>query len=267
MGIFKLMFRDAVAWFILIAALISWNAFSWLAGTVGCVPIRWGGWPTNRCSARIQRGTVFLGIPFIHAGASIGGSRLLLNLGKAYYVTKEESIVCRGITPSTSLQWQTPQTHELRIMTGTLRSYPTTSTTAFVGATRNRRKTPYSSPQTTSKRSSFPFSTHTEASTPLSPAWTPRQLASTAPAIPRDDKDNALQIDLGFGHGAGFGLPDGAETTHYSYAGVWVDHPRDLWVDSNPRGWRNDRPVQAEDWPLRSRSRSKSRQRRDPPPN
>lgn len=34
MGIFKLMFRDAIAWFFFIAALIGWNAFSWLGGVV-----------------------------------------------------------------------------------------------------------------------------------------------------------------------------------------------------------------------------------------
>lgn len=33
-GIFKLMFRDAVAWFIFIGALIGWNAFSWFGGSV-----------------------------------------------------------------------------------------------------------------------------------------------------------------------------------------------------------------------------------------
>ncbi|KAG8993354.1 hypothetical protein FRB94_010838 [Tulasnella sp. JGI-2019a] len=64
MGIFKLMFRDAIAWFFFITALIGWNAFSWIGGVTGYV---------------------FLGLPFLHAGACIGGSRLLLNLSKACY--------------------------------------------------------------------------------------------------------------------------------------------------------------------------------------
>ena len=33
-GIFRLMLRDAVIWFVFIAALIGWNAFSWFGGSV-----------------------------------------------------------------------------------------------------------------------------------------------------------------------------------------------------------------------------------------
>lgn len=34
MGLFKVMFRDAVVWFVFIGVLIGWNAFSWLCSSV-----------------------------------------------------------------------------------------------------------------------------------------------------------------------------------------------------------------------------------------
>ncbi|KAG8901061.1 hypothetical protein FRB99_005583 [Tulasnella sp. 403] len=208
-GIFKLMFRDAVAWFVFIAGLICWNAFSWFGGS---------------------RGNVFLGLPFLHAGAAIGGSRLLLNIGKAYYFVKDESIVCMGVSGS-MINSRSRQAHELQTMGGTsLRTYPSNSSAALASSSRRM-----SHPPRVMNCKAF--------SSRHPPGW--NRLSSTSnlthqkqKSLPTAEDNNALQIDLG-----DCAEEDNSEawqhTTnrppatsyYYSYSEAWVEQntSADLW--------------------------------------
>lgn len=85
----------------------------------------------------------------------------------------------------------------------------------------------------------------------LSPSWTPSYPSSIPPT-----EENALQIDLGFGHGSGYGGSSGGKPTHYTYTEVWIEHPNVMWrdIEFNFDGRTNGA---ARDWRLRSRSRSR----------
>ncbi|KAG8902273.1 hypothetical protein FRB99_004692 [Tulasnella sp. 403] len=91
MGMFRIMFRDAVLWFILITGLLAWNAFMFIIS---------------------ERGYIFLGLPFLHAGACICGSRLVVSIRKAHYYAAHQSTVYvahREGTVAAALRVQPPE--------------------------------------------------------------------------------------------------------------------------------------------------------------
>ncbi|KAG9026932.1 hypothetical protein FS837_004463 [Tulasnella sp. UAMH 9824] len=72
MGVFSIMFRDAVTWFGVIGALLAWNAFAFATG---------------------KDGSIFLGLPFMHAASSIAGSKLVVDIRKAWQEGQENSMI------------------------------------------------------------------------------------------------------------------------------------------------------------------------------
>ncbi|KAG8932267.1 hypothetical protein FRC03_003580 [Tulasnella sp. 419] len=105
MGIFGVMFRDAVVWFLFIAAILAWNAFSWVNGDTGYV---------------------FLALPFFHAGVCIGGSRLILNLIQATVESEDTSLGLDRLTDYHRAENQGG--HELRMIPGSTQESNTRAT-------------------------------------------------------------------------------------------------------------------------------------------
>ncbi|KAG8987435.1 hypothetical protein FRB90_003348, partial [Tulasnella sp. 427] len=62
--ILYVLIRDSLVWFVLLALCLLWNAVAWTAAPVGLSVV---------------------GIPALHASATIGGCRMLLNLRAAYF--------------------------------------------------------------------------------------------------------------------------------------------------------------------------------------
>ncbi|KIO24748.1 hypothetical protein M407DRAFT_98606 [Tulasnella calospora MUT 4182] len=81
MGVFSIMFRDAVMWFGVIAALLAWNAFAFATG---------------------KDGSIFLGLPFMHAASSIAGSKLVVDIRKAWQEGEQNSMIFVAIRPPSS---------------------------------------------------------------------------------------------------------------------------------------------------------------------
>ncbi|KAG8991576.1 hypothetical protein FRB90_001304 [Tulasnella sp. 427] len=80
-GVFSIMFRDAVMWFGVIAALLAWNAFAFATG---------------------KDGSIFLGLPFLHAASSIAGSKLVVDIRKAWQEGQQNSMIFVAKRPAPS---------------------------------------------------------------------------------------------------------------------------------------------------------------------
>lgn len=81
MGVFSIMFRDAVMWFGVIGALLAWNAFAFATG---------------------KDGSIFLGLPFMHAASSIAGSKLVVDIRKAWQEGHQSSMIFVAKRPPSS---------------------------------------------------------------------------------------------------------------------------------------------------------------------
>ncbi|KAG8900441.1 hypothetical protein FRC00_012859, partial [Tulasnella sp. 408] len=78
--ILYILIRDSLVWFVLLALCLLWNAVAWSAAPIFRVLHL-----INRISTREQPGLSLTGIPALHASATIGGCRMLLNLRAAYF--------------------------------------------------------------------------------------------------------------------------------------------------------------------------------------
>ncbi|KAG8949069.1 hypothetical protein FRC00_008299, partial [Tulasnella sp. 408] len=88
--ILYILIRDSLVWFVLLALCLLWNAVAWTAAPVSPLPktlpkILRALHLINRISSREQPGLSLTGIPALHASATIGGCRMLLNLRAAYF--------------------------------------------------------------------------------------------------------------------------------------------------------------------------------------
>ncbi|KAG8906579.1 hypothetical protein FRC01_007953, partial [Tulasnella sp. 417] len=88
MGVFSIMFRDAVMWFGVITALLAWNAFAFATG---------------------KDGSIFLGLPFMHAASSIAGSKLVVDIRKAWQKGEQNSMIFVAKRPPSSRPPPPPQ--------------------------------------------------------------------------------------------------------------------------------------------------------------
>lgn len=167
----------------------------------------------------------------MHAGAVIGGSRLLLNLGRAYYVTKDESWVCAGAGSAThGLPYPSYPKQTLE-----MKSLGSNSACSVPALPRPPKRKPAPamgvrggniSPITSAGVYPFPGQGNGKVSS--------RKQASHTNHSHSHSKENALQIDLGFGCArASSGSPEPRASTYYSYAEAWADHIPGLWDEDD----------------------------------
>ncbi|KAG8890892.1 hypothetical protein FRB98_002912 [Tulasnella sp. 332] len=250
MGIFKLMFRDAIAWFFFIAALIGWNAFSWLGGVTGYV---------------------FLGLPFLHAGACIGGSRLLLNLSKACY--SSSSFVSMPVSTST-INFRPSGSAPSDGCT--LRKCPTKPSASIPTQPRpppRRTMSQVSRASVTTSR--VPLASSSTYTAPSQAYADTSSIIYSATSSPPQSSDNALQLDLGLDHQtspASVQIPvlehreeerGSPRHLHYTYADAWAEVQCRTW---GSKGWdvelgrgKSSGRKNVSSWDPRIASRSTSR--------